>query len=317
MGSSDMIKSKILLIFILLIINSNIVSGKEPITPINVSELPQLSPQKIALGLRLFNEPLFAQKADMSCATCHPLSNATADGLALSLDNKGQPLTYNTPGLDYVFLYYYYTWTGKFSDLKSHLKALISNKRIFNSSLSQVADRLEKVQYLSAFKKAGYEKINGENIMDALLTFQQSLIAPSRFDLYLLGDKTQLSDAEIHGYLLFKDYGCISCHQGKNIGGNLRQTIGAKNNYFTEENLNAPSDLGYYNVTKDEYDKFSFRVPSLRNVAKTSPYFHNGSIKTLKKTIEVMAYYQLGVVLPEKDVLAIEVFLKTLNKIDE
>ena len=312
-----MVKSSLLKLIIPLILYSTFGVGKEPIVPINSNELPVLSSKKIGLGLQLYNEPLLSKTVDISCATCHPLSTATADGAKLSLDNQGNTLTYNTPSLDYVTLNYNYTWVGRDSTLAAHIKALVLNKKIFNSSMSEVATRLSTANYLFKFNNAGYEEINGNNITDALITFLQSLIAPSRFDLYLLGDKKQLSDTEIQGYLLFKDYGCVSCHQGRNIGGNLRQTIGVRHSYFTDENPSSLSDLGYYNITKKEYDKFSFRVPSLRNVAQTAPYFHNGSINTLKEAIIIMGYYQLGVNVPEEDILAIETFLKTLNKINE
>ena len=147
----------------------------------------------------------------------------------------------------------------------------------------------------------------------AIVTFENSLLTPgARFDRYLLGEENAITEQEKAGYRLFKSYGCAACHQGVNVGGNMFQKIGIMRDYFSDRKT-TDADLGRYNVTKQEADKYVFRVPSLRNVAITPPYFHNGSIPTLRDAINEMAEYQLGRKIPEQDVDLLIAFLKTLT----
>jgi cytochrome c peroxidase len=141
-----------------------------------------------------------------------------------------------------------------------------------------------------------------------------SLTTPNaRFDRFLLGDKQALTAAEIEGYRLFKANGCISCHQGVNVGGNMFQPFGIMSDYFADRGQMTPADLGRFNVTKNEADRHLFRVPSLRNVALTAPYFHDGSAKTLEEAISTMTKYQLGRTLPTEQIASISKFLRTLT----
>jgi cytochrome c peroxidase len=151
-------------------------------------------------------------------------------------------------------------------------------------------------------------------MFDAIAYYVQNLLTPnSKFDKFLKGDKSALNSDEKEGYRLFKGYGCSSCHNGINIGGNMYQKFGIfhQNEELRKKILNG--NLGRYEVTKKEYDKYVFKVPSLRNISKTAPYFHSGMINDLKKAIKIEGRYQVGIDIPDKDVEKIEKFLKTLN----
>ncbi|PAJ74512.1 hypothetical protein CJF42_10100 [Pseudoalteromonas sp. NBT06-2] len=272
---------------------------------------------KIQLGEQLFNDILLSKNKLFSCASCHHKNKAYADGKAFSLGADGKLLPVNTPSLEYVGLNYYFTWTGKFNDLNEHLNMLITSNKIMNNSWDTVINRLASdKKYQELFTLAGYHTINQNSISNAIITFELSLARLSRFDLYLKGNFNQLTKNEIRGYQLFKDYGCSSCHQGVNIGGNMRQKFGVMRPYFDEKKVKI-RDLGFFNSSHDESEKYYFRVPSLRNVSKTSPYFHDASASTLKKAIRVMFKYQLGIFPNHEDVEHIEDFLKSLDAIDE
>lgn len=297
------------------IILASSVCATEIIPPIVPEALPTYNEKQVKLGQLLFSEKALSTDNSLSCASCHFLERATADGMKFSLNNKGKPMPYNTPSLNYTTLNQYYTWTGKFHDLKQHLDGLINNPTIFNIEWPTVVKRLNQAGYSQQFKEAGYPKITADNIFNALLIFEKSLVQPSRFDLFILGDNNQLTKQEQRGYQLFKDYGCIACHQGKNIGGNMRQKFGVIYQYYKDTEDTPKRDLGYYNISGQEADKFYFRVPSLRNVAKTAPYFHDASAETLEEAIKVMGKYQLGLELEDKNIKAIESFLKSLDAI--
>jgi cytochrome c peroxidase len=152
------------------------------------------------------------------------------------------------------------------------------------------------------------------NVKDAIATFERSLITPnSRFDRFLRGDQTALNAEEQAGYELFKQIGCTSCHQGLNIGGNMYQKLGIMEDYFAVRGHITEVDLGRFNITKLEQDRYFFKVPSLRNVAVTPPYLHDGSAATLEDAVQVMARYQLGKKLKVAEVAKIVAFLRTLT----
>ena len=163
-------------------------------------------------------------------------------------------------------------------------------------------------------KQSYPDGLKAENIQDAIAVYERSLITPnSRLDRYLRGDKSAVSGDELHGYQLFKQYGCVACHQGVNMGGNMFQKFGVMGDYFGKRGNPTDADLGRYSVTKIESDKHVFKVPSLRNVALTAPYFHDGSAKTLSEAVDVMFKYQLGRLAPVQDKDLIVKFLHTLS----
>jgi len=155
--------------------------------------------------------------------------------------------------------------------------------------------------------------ITSENVQDAIATYERTLLTPnSPFDLYLKGDNNAIDDKTKEGYKLFKSYGCSSCHQGVLLGGNMYQKIGVFKSY-NRFNQGKKIDFGRYEITKKEEDKFYFKVPSLRNIELTAPYFHDGSEADLLQVIKIMAEYQLGQIMPEEDAQKILSFLYSLT----
>jgi cytochrome c peroxidase len=168
--------------------------------------------------------------------------------------------------------------------------------------------------YRRAFAAIYGGDIRREQILDALAAYQRSLVTPNaRFDRYLRGEPGAITPEEEHGYRLFKAYGCIACHQGANVGGNLFQKFGIFADPFAGRDAATRADLGRFTITGDEADRHVFRVPSLRNAALTAPYFHDGSAKSLEEAVEIMARNQLGRTLAEREVALIVAFLRTLT----
>ena len=183
------------------------------------------------------------------------------------------------------------------------------------SNWQEVVAKLGKDEALAAqFKQSYADGVQSKNIQVAIAVFERSLITPNaRFDKYLRGDKTALTADEHKGYQLFKSYGCVACHQGVNAGGNMFQLFGVMGDYFAKRGNVTEADNGRYNATKNEADKHMFKVPSLRNVALTAPYFHDGSAKTLSDAVDVMFRYQLGRPASQADKDLIVKFLHTLT----
>lgn len=179
----------------------------------------------------------------------------------------------------------------------------------------QLFNQLETDPRLVEMVKRIYgEKVNPKNVIDALSEYKKSLDGTSRFDDYKKGNKKALTPEEIHGYQLFNSYGCNVCHSGENFGGTQFKQLGVVRNYMIErKTLLTPADLGLAEVTKKTKDFYVFRVPSLRNVAVTYPYYHDGSVKSLDEAVYLMGRYQLGVEIPDKDIKDIVQFLKTLT----
>jgi cytochrome c peroxidase len=169
--------------------------------------------------------------------------------------------------------------------------------------------------YPQTFGAIWPEGISAVNIQRALAEFQRGLITPDApFDQYLRGDEQALSAEARQGWSLFRNLGCIACHQGVNLGGNMYANLGVMGDYFADRGKPlVKSDLGRFNVTGREEDRHLFKVPTLRNVARTAPYFHDGSIPTLEKAVETMARYQLGQTLSKSDTHSLVAFLQALN----
>lgn len=282
---------------------------QEPILPIPPA--PHFDPDKVALGEKLFRDVRISKNNSIACATCHHLEFSGADGLPRSIRMDGTQTTLHTPTIFNVSLNFQLFWDGR----KKHLEEQIQTPRDTQTEWHEVLAKLRNdPDYKPAFLKAyPGEGMTEETLKNAIVIFERSLVTPNApFDRYLRGQDNAISDKAKSGYRLFKDYGCISCHQGVNIGGNLYQKLGVIVDYYNK-NSATDADLGRYNLTKLEADKFVFRVPSLRNVAVTAPYFHNGSIPSLREAILIMADHQLGRPISEQDVELIIEFLNTLT----
>jgi len=283
--------------------------GEEPILPIPPAT--NLDPRKVALGDKLFHERALSHDGSVSCATCHPLSRGGADGLTHSVGISGSPTLVNTPTVFNSSLNFRQFWDGRAAQVDGPLESPDE----MGSTWPAVAAALGRnPAYVAAFAAVYADGICPDNIRGALSQFERSLVTPdSRFDRYLRGDAAALSAPEKAGYAKFKNYGCVSCHQGVNVGANMFQRMGVMGDYFADRGHVTRADYGRFNITGDEADRYYFKVPSLRNVALTAPYFHDGSAPSLEAAVTIMAKYQLGRTLPPADLGDIVAFLKTLT----
>lgn len=268
--------------------------ANEPIYPIYQKD--NLNIKKFELGQLLFKEVKLSGNQQTSCQSCHNIAEGGADGLKTSKN-----LAFNSPSILNVSKNYYFGWQGRFTQLENHLRMLFENPKVMGTNWPFTLIALKKDPLYSELFRLLYKNgISKENIIDSILYYESNLIVPSLFDDFLLGNQNAISVSAKEGYKKFKDYGCASCHQGANVGGNVFQVLG----------VTVP-----YNGTDGEYEAKKLRVPSLRNVARTSPYFHNGSIQSLRDAIEIMAKHQLGKELSNEDINQIVDFLTSLNSI--
>ncbi|MFL6610179.1 MAG: cytochrome-c peroxidase, partial [Pseudomonas sp.] len=204
---------------------------------------------------------------------------------------------------------------GRVDTLEEQVHMVVISPTEMGSSWETVVKRIaDDPDYSKAFSNAYPDGVNEPNIRSALADYERTLLTPnSRFDQYLLGNTDILTPREKFGYQRFKEYGCIACHQGVNIGGNMFQKFGVMGDYIADRGNPTRADEGRFNVTGDEADRQVFKVPSLRNVAVTAPYFHGSSAPTLEKAVEVMFKYQLGREPLKNDTELIVEFLKTLT----
>jgi cytochrome c peroxidase len=269
-------------------------SDEEPITPVPAP--PAADPRKLALGERLFFDPRLSRDGSRSCATCHDIRTNGAGSRQHDQAFDGSNLPLNTPTVFNAALSFRLNWEGNFRSLEAQAEALLENPSIMGDSLDEVAGKLSAdPDTMRQFRVAYGHGPDRASLLDAIATYERSLLTPgSRFDRWLAGDTAALSAQEQSGYQLFKSIGCASCHQGVNVGGNMFQRHGIFHP------LASP-------------DPEILRVPSLRNVAKTPPYFHDGSTPTLDEAVRKMGAAQLDRILSEQQVEAIVAFLKTLT----
>jgi len=285
----------------------------DPIQPIPLT-LKQ-DPARVEIGRLLFRDPRLSGNGRVSCASCHDLSKGGIDGRALSIGLHGGLTEVNTPTVLNAALNFKQFWNGRADSLETQIDHVMQNPVEMGSKWEEVVQKvLQDARYKKAFAAAYKDGVTKANIQNAIATFERTLITPnSRFDKFLRGDANAISAPEKAGYAKFKQYGCVACHQGVNVGGNMFQKFGVMGNYFEKRGNPTQADLGRYLVTKMESDKYVFKVPSLRNVALTAPYFHDASAKTLEDAVDVMFRYQLGRVASREDKESIIKFLGTLT----
>ena len=291
--------------FALLVLIQTLLFAKEPIEPI--PEHVQVDLKKAALGKALFFDTLLSKDGTVSCATCHNLKDGGDDNLPVSFGIKGQKGSVNAPTVYNAVFNFRQFWDGRAADLQEQAMGPVENPVEMGNSFKNLIATLKKTPYKKRFDAIYKDGITKNNITDAIAEYEKTLITPdSPFDSYLRGDINALTQKQKEGYELFKAKGCISCHQGVNIGGNMYNKFGV----FTDANS---SNLGRYNVTHRERDKYYFKVPSLRNVERTAPYFHDGRTYSLKAAVYDMALYQLGRKITPQEVDKIVAFLHALN----
>jgi cytochrome c peroxidase len=272
----------------------------EPITPIPAP--PPANPLITTLGERLFEDPRLSNGNGRSCMTCHDLRLNGASGKTQVTAFNGTRLRYQPLTVFNAALSFRLSWEGRYRTLEEQALASLLNPKIMGSNINDVVNKLRLDRgIVSQFEDAFGNGPDGRSLVEALATFERSLVTPgSRFDRWLAGDPSALSHRELSGYRLFKSLGCIACHQGVNVGGNL----------FERRGIFAP-------LTPSDLDTSEFpallRVPSLRNVAAMSPYFHDGSAPTLEDAVRKMSRAQLNSSLSDAQVDAIVAFLEALT----
>ncbi|SNZ10191.1 cytochrome c peroxidase [Persephonella hydrogeniphila] len=296
-------------IVIVLLFLLNTVYGYEPVQPI--PKKIKYDREKAELGKLLFHDPILSKDNRTSCSYCHDLYNKCGTDhrpVAKGFHDKEGKI--NTPTVFNVVFNFRFFWDGRAKSLKEQIYGPIQNPIEMNMKLEEVVQRLEKHPiYRKKFKKIyKTDKIRFDMVADAIAEFEKALITPnSKFDRFLRGE-VKLSEKEMEGYKLFKKLGCITCHNGINLGGNSFQKVGVVKEYPWK-----PDNPDRYRITKNEFDKNVYRVPTLRNIDCTYPYYHDGSIKTLEEAVQDMAYYNLGFRLTEEELEKIIAFLKTLR----
>lgn len=285
----------------------------EPITPI--PSAIDLDSGKVRLGARLFDDPRLSHDSDIACTSCHQLDKGGDDDQVRSIGSNGRPLDFNTSTVFNAALSFRLNWRGNFRSLEEQNEATLLGALLMNTSWEELLPKLRSDRlYPGQFAELYGAEPQREGVLDALATYQRSLITPnSRFDRYLRGEHDAITSDEELGYKLFKDNGCIACHQGVNVGGNLFQKFGIFSDPFARQKTITEADLGRFSITGVESDRHVFRVPSLRNVAVTAPYFHDGRTASLTTAVQMMARNQLGRELEAGDIDLIVKFLGTLT----
>ncbi len=289
------------------------VSSDEPVHPIETAS--NLDAGKVELGRKLFHDPRLSHNDELSCASCHDIPTGGTDRRVHSIGIYGAVSPINTPTVLNSGSNLSQFWDGRAETLEQQVEGPILNPTEMGSSWKEVIGKLRRSpEYVQEFRRIYASDIQDAQIKDSIAVFERSLTTPnSRFDRYLRHDITALTNNEQKGYELFKTLGCVSCHQGVNLGGNMYQKLGVMAPYFTDRGHITKSDGGRFNVTGDPDDMHMFKVPTLRNIALTAPYFHDGDAKTLEDAVRKMAKYQLGRELSNEEVGLIVEFLKTLT----
>jgi cytochrome c peroxidase len=278
----------------------------KPIKPVNNINLGQ-----VELGKKLYFDPRLSKSGFISCNSCHNLSMGGTDNLKTSIGHNWQQGPINAPTVLNSSLNVAQFWDGRAADLKAQAGGPIANPGEMAFTHTLAVDVLTSIpEYVMEFKQVyGTDKITIDEVTQAIAEFEKTLVTPnSRFDQWLLGDKQALSETELAGYKLFKESGCVGCHNGEAVGGNSFQKMGLMEPY----KATSPAE-GLSAVTGKDADRFKFKVPTLRNVEMTYPYFHDGEAETLTEAVDVMGRLQLGKKFSDKENAQIVAFLKTLT----
>ena len=282
----------------------------EPIQPIAPAKQVDLG--MVELGKKLYFDPRLSKSGFISCNSCHNLSMGGTDNIPTSIGDHWQQGPINAPTVLNSSMNLAQFWDGRAADLKAQAGGPIANPGEMASTHTLAIGVLESIPaYVREFKTVfGKEKIDIDQVTLAIAEFEKTLVTPnSRFDQWLLGKKDALSVDELAGYKLFKDSGCVGCHNGPAVGGNSFQKMGVIEAYKG----NTKGVEGRVAVTGKDADRFNFKVPTLRNVEMTYPYFHDGAANTLTEAVDIMGRLQLGKKFTSDENAKIVAFLKTLT----
>jgi cytochrome c peroxidase len=296
------------LLFLITFSIATLLYSNEPIVSIPQSISYDL--QKAALGKKLFFDPILSRDHTITCASCHDFTKGGSDARSVSTGIYQQKGSMNSPTvLNSVFNFTQF-WNGRAKNLTEQALGPIHNPIEMGLSPKEASSRLSADPfYTNAFSKiTGRHTVSTNDIAVMIAEYEKTLITPNaKFDLFLKG-KVKLSSFEKEGYALFKTFGCVTCHNGVNVGGNSFQKMGLI--YPVDRNSKVDDR---YTLTKREADKNVFKVPTLRNIALTAPYFHDGSALTLYDAVQKMSHHNLGIKPTSKEISAIVAFLKTLT----
>ena len=281
----------------------------EPIQPIEAAQVSD--PGKVELGKKLWFEPRLSMSGIISCNSCHNLSMGGTDNLKTSIGHGWKAGPVNSPTVFNSSLAIAQFWDGRAADLKEQAGGPIQAGVEMNMPHTLAVGILQSIPgYVAEFKSVyGKDKIDIDMITDSIAEFEKTLVTPnSRFDKWLKGDDKALSEKELAGYTLFKESGCVACHNGPAAGGTSFQRMGVVEPYKSS----SPAE-GRSAVTGADADRFNFKVPTLRNVELSYPYFHDGEAKTLEEAVDIMGRLQLGRTYSKDEIGSIVAFLKTLT----
>lgn len=285
--------------------------SSEPLRALPAVAAVELTPL-VSLGRRLFHDPRLSGDDTVACASCHDIGQGGDDGAQVSSGIKGKLGPINAPTVLNAAFNFRQFWDGRAKDLDEQARGPVTNPLEMGADWGKVVAKLQAdTEYPAQFAAAfGDTLIDQDRIAAAIAGFEATLVTQAPFDRWLLGDETAISAEAQQGYRLFKDYGCVGCHQGINVGGNLYQKFGAINSAFE---IASDADHGLMNRTQNADDKGVFKVPGLRNVALTAPYFHLGNVNELELAVRIMANTQLGRTLDDADIRLIVAFLESLS----
>ena len=275
-----------------------------------------LNSQKVDLGNRLFHDTRLSGNGKLNCASCHGLAIGGDDNMAVAVGIDGQMGPINSPTVLNSGFNFKQFWDGRAFNLRDQAGGPVENPIEMGAKWVDVVPKIQAVpQYQTWFTEIYPEEgITKFTITDAIAEFERSLVTPAPIDAYLRGDDNAITENQKTGYKLFQSYGCVACHQGVNFGSNMMQKFGALEAYFSDQSHKETEvDKGRYNLTKVETDRNVFKVPTLRNIEHTAPYFHNAGAKNLDEAINIMGLNQLGRQIPEEDRAQIADFLTSLS----
>lgn len=291
----------------------------EPIRPIPDSVAVDAA--KVALGKELYHDTRLSGDGTVSCATCHGIETAGVDNKQYSEGIQGQKGGVNAPTSYNSWFNFVQFWDGRAATLAEQAAGPPLNPvEMGSASFDEIAAKLAAdADFNKRFCQVYADGLNEKNITDAIAEYEKTLLTPnSAFDRYLKGDKTAMTEEQVEGYDIFKDYKCATCHAGVNMGGLSYEMMGQRADYFKDREINMKSGLtdadnGRWAQTKVERDRYRFKTPTLRNVALTWPYYHDGSVATLEEAVSMMAEYQVGKKMPEAEVKKVKAYLEALT----
>lgn len=278
-------------------------------------ELP-LAPELVSLGRKLFFDPRISADGTVSCSRCHLATLYATDGLAKSHGAFDKPLPRNAPTILNAALQIKQHWRGELESVEEQATKSLLGPAFANPDFATAMGRIKRIPgYTELFQKAFpgvADPVTEDRWGRAIAAFERTLVTPSRFDDYVAGKKGALTPMEQRGLKVFMATGCAECHDGVGVGGGKLRKFGETGNYWTATH-SRDVDHGRQDVTKDKQDEYVFKVPVLRNVEMTPPYFHDGSVRELPEAVRVMAQVQLGTKLSDEDTAAVVAFLKSLT----